>query len=358
MKFSLIFVAFLISFFSYGQFVAIDENYSTQELVENFFISNSSVGASNFSQSTGIDFGNVNGIAAFTANGSDFPFQSGIVLSSGSANSITGPNLIVNSFGDNNWPGDIELENALNEPNSINASYIQFEFIPLANEITFDFIFASEEYNQNFECSYSDGIAFILTNQFTNVSQNLAVLPGTNIPLKATNVHPEVTGSCSTINEEYFEKYNFLPFNNENNSAIDFNGQTVDLIAQGNVVIGDQYSIKIVIADYLDTSYDSAIFLKAESFNFGVVLGNNDEYLSNFSTYPNPTTGIINIQSSNLNETVELAIYNLQGQVLVSDQRSPVNGAISVDLSTMNTGVYFIKIASEEGTVVKKVAKL
>ena len=87
------------------------------------------------------------------------------------------------------------------------------------------------------------------------------------------------------------------------------------------------------------------------------ILDVEDNFSNSFKIYPNPATEIINIQSSNLIESVELSIYNLQGQELVSDYKTPENGNISVDLSGLSTGIYFIKIASEDVSVVKRIVK-
>ena len=88
-----------------------------------------------------------------------------------------------------------------------------------------------------------------------------------------------------------------------------------------------------------------------------IELSVSESILESLKLYPNPTTGIINIQSNHLTETVAVKLYNLQGQIVLFDQKIPVNGRISVDLSAMNTGVYFIKISSEEFAIVKKVVK-
>ncbi|MGK4569208.1 choice-of-anchor L domain-containing protein [Flavobacterium sp. 3HN19-14] len=51
---------------------------------------------------------------------------------------------------------------------------------------------------------------------------------------------------------------------------MNFNGQTVELVAHANVVAGNTYHIKLVIADGGNNpEYDSAIFLEANSFNIG-----------------------------------------------------------------------------------------
>jgi gliding motility-associated-like protein len=261
-------ILLLLSWIGYSQ-ITIDETLTTQQLVEDVLISGSCADVSNFSQSTGTNFGDVNGIGAFDRNGSDFPFDSGIILTSGNVTNAPGPNLVVHSDGGFGWPGDADLEAQTTATNTNNASWIQFDFTPLIPQISFDFIMASEEYNQLFECTFSDAFAFILTDQVTGVVQNLAVLPGTTIPIEVTNIRPDVPGQCTAVNPEYFDKYNFLPFNDQNLAAIDFNGQTVQLTAMGDVIVGNPYTIKLVIADESDTAFDIAVFLEAGSFNLG-----------------------------------------------------------------------------------------
>ena len=99
--------------------------------------------------------------------------------------------------------------------------------------------------------------------------QNLAVLPGTTIPIEVTNIRPEVPGQCAAVNEEFFDRYNFQPFNDENAAATNFNGQTVELTAMADVVPGNPYSIKLVVADQSDSAFDIGVFLEAGSFNIG-----------------------------------------------------------------------------------------
>ncbi|MGV6828270.1 MAG: choice-of-anchor L domain-containing protein, partial [Flavobacteriales bacterium] len=271
MKKRLLPLVLLFSIFGYSQ-ITIDESFTTQELIEDILLTSSSCAqVSDFGQRTGTDFGEGNGIGAFFANGSDFPFESGIILSSGYVSNAPGPNLTIHSDGTQAWLGSTVLEANTTATNTNNASMIQFNFVPLLNQISFNFLFASEEYNQLYECSFSDAFAFVLTDQTTGVVQNLAVLPGTNIPIEATNIHPDVPGVCPAINEEYFDKYNFLPFNDENLAAIDYNGQIQILTAQGSVTPGNLYTIQLVIADETDTALDSAVFLEAGSFDLGNV---------------------------------------------------------------------------------------
>lgn len=257
----------LISAASFAQ-ITVDTSLSTQELVQDVLINGTCAETSNFSSFTGIDDGDTeNGIAAFDASGTDFPFTGGVVLTSGDVNNVPGPN--TNIAGGGGWAGDADLEAFTGATTTNDASWIQFDFVPLTEQLSFDFIMASEEYNQNFECTFSDAFAFILTDQTTGVSENLAVLPGTTTPIQVTNIRAEVPGQCDAVNEEFFGQYNFLPFNDENTSPTNMNGQTVELTATSDVVIGNTYTIKLVVADSQDTAFNMAVFIEAGSFNIG-----------------------------------------------------------------------------------------
>ena len=63
-----------------------------------------------------------------------------------------------------NWVGDNDLEAILNEPNTINATIIEFDFTTIANQVSFRYIFASEEYQEGNSntCNYSDLFGFLI----------------------------------------------------------------------------------------------------------------------------------------------------------------------------------------------------
>ena len=79
MKKILLPIVLLFSVFSYSQFITVDETYTTQELIEDVLINSPCATTSNYLAVTGTDFGEGNGIGAFNANGSNFPYQEGII---------------------------------------------------------------------------------------------------------------------------------------------------------------------------------------------------------------------------------------------------------------------------------------
>lgn len=266
-------LCYILVFFTanlYCQITVDDTSFSTQQLVENVLINSPCAITSNFSSRTGNPVG-INGIGYFENNGTAFPFANGIVLSTGKASSVPGPN-VDSHTGEGigaAWYGDSDLETITGTTNTQNASYIEFDFIPYANTISFDFLFASEEYFLDFPCRFSDVFAFILTDS-NGVSTNLAVIPGTNIPVKVTEIHETIAGAngCPAKNETFFDQYN-----NPINSAISLNGNTVAMTAFSEVTPGEQYTIKLVIADAEDGNYDSAVFINGGSFEVKADLG-------------------------------------------------------------------------------------
>lgn len=243
-----------------------DVLFGTTGCVENIQVTNTVSGVFNE---------NTKSYGYFEQNNSDFPFESGIVMSTGKLYNVDGPNDHLSDDDGINWTGDQDLENAvgLNAGETTNATILQFEFTPKAENLSFRYIFASEEY-QEFDrntCRYSDAFAFLIRKVGTQDYQNIAVVPETTIPVSVTTVHPaiDVQNGCPAENEAYFGQFN------DYNSATNFNGQTAVLTAKAQVEADQAYEIKLVIADDTNYRYDSAVFLEADSFNIGANLGND-----------------------------------------------------------------------------------
>ncbi|POS00815.1 hypothetical protein Q361_12115, partial [Flavobacterium croceum DSM 17960] len=249
--------------------------------------SNSCTGSiSNITWSTGTNFGSTNGIGYFTNTNPNFPLSAGVILSTGSVvttSSIVGaqgPNNDIQSNGDNSWVGDTQLENVIlaatgNAMNSKNATILEFDFVPLTNTMSFDFVFASEEYG-TYQCTFSDAFAFFLTNVTAGTpATNLALVPSTTTPISVVTVRNQLyNASCTSANQQYFGNYYQLPQGlNPANAPTNFNGNTVVMTASSSVIPNNTYHLKLVIADRSDTAYDSAVFLGAGSFNFPILTG-------------------------------------------------------------------------------------
>ena len=245
--------------------------YTVEELVTDVLIDSECNQSFNISSSTGSDFGSTNGIGYFESNGSSWPFENGLIMTSGDVANAVGPESGVISDGDYNWPGDADLEAyipGLNAGDTNNASILEFNFVPVSNNISFDFIFAAEEYG-TFQCTFTDAFAFLLTDSSGNTT-NLAIVPGTTDPISVLTVRDgQYNDSCESVNEEWFADYygpGGLP---PLTSPTNFLGHTEVMTAQSNVTPNELYTIKLVVADDGDTLYDSAVFIDGGSFDIG-----------------------------------------------------------------------------------------
>lgn len=197
----------------------------------------------------------------------NFPFAKGIVLTTGYARK-TGNNFQGNLSDPLPSGGDADLATALNVNNANlrDATYIEFDFVPASTKVSFRYLFASKEYQSNFTCSISDGFALLLKKVGDPNYTNLALLPNGD-PVSVTNIIP-ANLPCGPKNVQYFAGIN--------NPQIEtnFDGRTVPLTATATVIPGQTYHFKMVLADYQDSNFDSAVFLEAGSFDIGVQLLN------------------------------------------------------------------------------------
>ncbi|RZJ65779.1 MAG: T9SS type B sorting domain-containing protein [Flavobacterium sp.] len=252
-----------------AQYITVDENFTSDQLVNDVLINNPCATAQNIAI-TSWNFGSGNSFGYFESNGSGFPFNNGIVLTTGRAASAIGPNTSILSEGPTGWSGDADLAAALGVSNTINATVLEFDFIPLSNRFSFDYIFSSEQYlsnpSQN-QCGYTDGFAFLIKKVGSGLPyENLAVLPGSGTPVSVNTVRGPGT-ICPVANPAYFDAFN------GSQHPTNYNGQTKVMTAYGNVDPNQLYHIKLVIADQGNNLYDSAIFLGGGSFNLNKDFG-------------------------------------------------------------------------------------
>ena len=219
-----------------------------------------------------------NSYGTFDKDTSNFPLNSGIVLSTWSAKNSEGPFTIANSVGGTSeWPGDADLNQVLGIT-SKNATSLEFDIKPSTNFISFKYLFASNEYQKEYPCNYSDGFAFLIRESTATTYTNLAVIPETSTPVSSLNIHPEINSSgtiegtiykCSAVYKDFFNGFN------TSTSPINYAGQTIVMTAQAKVTPGVTYKIKLVVADNREKYFNSAVFLEAGSFSPKIDLGAN-----------------------------------------------------------------------------------
>ena len=330
------FIFLLVSLTALSQNVQVSSSaYTPQELIENVLINSSCVENLVVTNVVGGDFNSTDkSYGYFDANGSSFPLERGIVLSTGKLDNVGGPNDSLSDDNASNWGGDSDLETILNESNTLNATILEFNFSASANQISFNYVFASEEYQESNSstCQYSDLFGFLIRKENGGNYTNIALVPTTETPVKVTTVHSGVAGECPPINEAYFGSWN------SNSAPINFNGQTAVLTATANIIPNEIYHVKLVIADEQNYRYDSAVFLEASSFKLGTDLGIDRLVATN-----NPLCG---------DETITLnAIQNNATSYQWFKDGNPLSLSAATIFEVESDGIYRVEVLLDNGCI-------
>lgn len=259
-KVLLLFSIILVSISLFSQSITTQSGIPVSTLVQDTLI-NGCIQAFNVTANNGA-------YGYFKKGNSQFPFQSGIIMSTGAISAAQGPNTSVSMSGASPNSGsdpDLAALVSASLSNIKDACIIEFDFIPASDTIEFRYIFGSEEFPEFANSSYNDVFGFFLSGPgingpYSNNAINIALLPN-NLPVTIDNVH----------NYNY---YYATPSNASNSpasyhGAVQFDGNTIVLTARAIVQACETYHIKLAIGDRGDSAYDSGVFLEAGSFVSG-----------------------------------------------------------------------------------------
>ena len=202
---------------------------------------------------------------SFTAAGTNLGINSGVVLSTGNIADGVGPNLYDSSGVNFGLPGDPVLD-VIAGANTLDAAILEFDFIPQNDTISFRYVFASEEYPEYVCSNYNDAFVFNISGPGIAGTQNMAILPGSAIPVAINTVNPGVSGAfggggtCDTTHSSYY-------VNNVGGATLEFDGFTTVLTATAVVIPCQLYHLRIAIADAGDGVWDSAVFFEQGSLS-------------------------------------------------------------------------------------------
>ena len=79
-------------------------------------------------------------------------------------------------------------------------------------------------------------------------------------------------------------------------------------------------------------------------------------YENNFKIYPNPVNDRLYIETQTMTQTLTIEIYDIYGRRQVSEAPSH-QGNLAIDVANLKSGIYFVKIRTEEGDIVKRIIR-
>lgn len=236
--------------------------FSAQSLIQDIFI-----GGGCFDVMNVIEIGSPQGKGQFVNGSSSIAIDDGVILSSGDINNAPGPNNS-NSAGNSMTGGGSDPDlSQIATSGLFDVTGVEFDFQPTINTINFEYVFASEEYCEFVNSTFNDVFGFFISGPgisggFSSNGQNIAVIPGTGIYVAINNVN-------HLSNSSYFVPNQSNCNGTTNMNDIQFDGYTTILTATANVIPCETYHIRLVVADVGDAIYDSAVFLRANSFVAG-----------------------------------------------------------------------------------------
>jgi len=264
------FTAFLLSFTSSGQII-VQNTMTPDQLVQNvllgFGVTASNITVNGSPANALLTQGNA---TFFDDNGTTFPIPTGVLLSTGNGIGAIGPNSS-GSYTDNvpatpNVSTDPHLS-AIASASPTNGIVLEFDFVPAGDTISFNYLFGSDEYPEFSPSTFNDAFGFFLWGPgiagpyaqagYPAGGENLAIIPGTTTPVTINNVGP------SSNVAYYVDNLGGAAYGN----AIQYDGTTTLLSANATVQCGQTYHIKLAISNVGDQSYDSGVFLQANSFS-------------------------------------------------------------------------------------------
>lgn len=213
--------------------------------------------------------GQTRALGRYKTIASHINLDDGLILSTGDIRGAIGPNSQGNAGEFFHRPGDSDLNKVANNYTH-DAAVLQFDFVADYDALRFHFVFASEEYPEFVGKGVNDVFAFWLTDLETGKKTNLAVIPGTDLPVTVDNINAKKNSHLFIANA-HWNPNNVMQWENDRKRGeyayiLQYDGLTHWLLATALVRPGQKYRLRMAIADAGDGLFDSAVLLRAGSF--------------------------------------------------------------------------------------------
>jgi len=194
--------------------------------------------------------------------------DSGIILATGDVTVAEGPNLsdFDSGFASGQGDADLDAEFGFVPASGLateDTTYLEFSFQldpTTSQDLFFNFVFASEEYNEFANSLFNDVFAFFLDGQ------NIAFIPGTTTPISINTINGGDPLGVNPQNPQFYNN-NSIFDNGQFLNLFGYDGFTTVFTAQALGVGPGTHTIKLAISDVFDDIYDSAVFLQMGSFS-------------------------------------------------------------------------------------------
>jgi len=294
-------------------------------------------------------------VGAFNGSNSNLGLATGIVMATGRIPVVTGPNLDMSaslSPSSSFNQADPDLMQISTTIMLRDQAILEFDFVPTGDTVSFRFVFASEEYPEYVCSMWNDVFGFFLSGPgingtFTNDAINLALVPGSQVPIAINTVNsglPGVLGqgasTCMASDPNWQSNAQYY-VNNGSGTSMQMDGFTVPLVAGARVQCGQSYHIKIALSDAGDASVDSAVFLEGGSFSStGGLTANITTSTGDGSLTEGCGTATVTIQRDNTSSDLVIEL-GLEGAGVLASELAGIPPSIVLPAGTASGSFTF-----------------
>jgi hypothetical protein len=189
--------------------------------------------------------------------------------------------------------------------------------------------------------------------------------PGVGVFGTATDKTAVLIWTAATDNETPQESLRYFVYQSSSNNLAtpaDCEANGVLLNSGGSINItdytasglmpGSTYFFNVVVADQTN---NKAAYLTKELTTTGD--GIADNALPAIVIYPNPTTGELRINKGAC-PIISIGVFDVYGKMQKAESRKQkAESEIVMDISSFASGIYFLRIQTEQGTVTRKFVK-
>lgn len=206
----------------------------------------------------------------FTSVTTPIVIDSGVLLTTGRATAAAGLESFLAST-NNGVAGDPALTTLALTPTVRDACILEFDFIPNGDTVKFNYQFGSEEYINSTCGPYNDAFAFFISGPGITGTQNMALVPGTTIPVTVNSINSGIPGTGYTLSNCTImgpgSPFTTYYVDNTGGTRVTYKGYTTKLTAVHSVIPCNTYHLKMSISDAGNALYDSGVFIEAGSLS-------------------------------------------------------------------------------------------
>jgi len=276
---------------------------------------------------------------------------------------ITDPTSLITFKKDNLDGDDVLFSASINESKTsisvIPDTYLdplQKYFVSVGALVENEYDLIVDETSSSFTTSeYPHAIATITpTGGALEVAIDVNITISFNMPVRLLNDNP-ITDPSSFItlrlNNQTGDEINFI-------SSINSNKDLITIDPESNLLPNQTYYI--AVTSDIENKYDIPCDAANSTFTTVTSTGiNNEIAIHSLNIYPNPASEKITMDFNlKENSNIRIEIYNESGQLVQlmnKENLNSGNNSINLDVSKLNSGLYFMNLISEKESVTQKI---